>query len=169
MSDDRKVSAKRQGDGARKQWLVLSLIALFTWGFWGLFGNLASLYLDSYSATFWESMGALIVGLFVLIVFLRGKNLRFEPGKGVLFSMLTGASYTIGLIFFFTALIVAAEANSSGAPTGHVHTILVVTGMYPVVAAIINYFMLDEPLSIRQLIGMGMAVIAIVVFATGNG
>lgn len=169
MSDDRKGSTRIRGDGARKQWLVLSLIALFTWGFWGLFGNLASQHLDSYSATFWESMGALIVGLFVLIVFLRVKNLRFGPGRGILFSILTGASYTIGLIFFFTALIVAAEANSSGAPTGDVHTILVVTGMYPVIAAIINYFLLKEPLSLRQLVGMSLAVIAIVIFATGNG
>ena len=169
MSDDRKGRTKTEGDGVRKQWLVSSLIALFLWGFWGLFGNLASQYLDSYSATFWESMGALVVGLFVLLVFLRVKNLRFGPGRGILFSILTGASYTIGIIFFFTALIVAAEANSSGAPTGHVHTILVVTGLYPVVAAIINYFLLKEPLSLRQLVGMGMAVVAIAIFATGNG
>lgn len=39
--------------------------------------------------------------------------------------------------------------------------------MYPVVAAIINYFILDEPLSLRQLVGMSLAVVAIAIFATG--
>lgn len=168
MTDDRRVGVQRQRGVARKQWLVLSFITLFIWGFWGLFGNLTSRYLDSYSATFWESMGALIVGLFVLFALLRVKNLRFEPKKGVLFSILTGASYTVGLIFFFAALAISAAAGVSATPTGQVHTILIITGMYPVAAAVINYFVLKEPLSGRQLIGMGMAVVAIAIFASGG-
>lgn len=151
-----------------KRWLVLSLIALFVWGFWGLFANLTSRYLDSYSAMFWESMGALIIGVFVLVVFLRVKGLRFQPKKGVGFSILTGAFYTVGLIFFFAAVGIAAATDSSSAPTGHVHTILIVTGMYPLVAAVINYFVFDEPLSKRQFLGMTLAFIAIMIFATAG-
>lgn len=152
-----------------QRWLVLSLIALFAWGFWGLFANLTSHYLNSYSAMFWESMGALIVGLFVLFVFLRVKGLRAEPQKGMIFGILTGASYTVGLIFFFGALGIAATPDTSASPTGHVHTLLIVTGMYPLVAAVINYFLLDEPLSMRQLAGMVMALVAIAIFASGVG
>jgi transporter family protein len=150
-----------------KRWLILSLIALFIWGFWGLFANLASSYVDSYSALFWETMGALIVGLFVLLAFLRIKGLKVEPRKGLGFGTLTGVSYTVGLIFFFVALGATAAQGPSG-PTGHVHTILVVTGMYPIVASVVNYFVFKEPLSTRQFVGLGMALTAIAIFSSGG-
>lgn len=162
------LDTKRERGIGQKRWLIHSFIALFVWGFWGLFGNLAARYLDAYSATFWESMGALIVGLFVLVAFLGGKGLSFKPKRGILFSILTGASYTVGLIFFFSALVIAASERSSPSPGGDVHTILIVTGMYPIVATVINYFVFDEPLSRRQLTGMGVAILAITIFATGN-
>lgn len=151
-----------------RRWLILSLIALFIWGFWGFFANLASRYLGSYSALFWETMGALIVGVFVLLAFLRVNGLKVEPKEGTGFGTLTGVAYTVGLIFFFVALGATAATGSSES-TGNVHTILVVTGMYPIVASVINYFAFNEPLSLRQFVGLGMALAAITIFSSGGG
>ncbi len=149
-----------------KPWLLLSLAALLTWGAWGIFANLTSQYLRSYSAIFWEVAGAAIVAIFVLLVFLRVSGLETDP-KGITFGLLTGVTYTIGLIFLFFALRSGVGAGVAGTD-GRVHTILMITAMYPLLSAVLNYTILSEPISGRQLLGMLMGVGAIVVFVSGG-
>lgn len=150
-----------------KLFLIWSLVALAVWGFWGVFANLASRHLGSYSAIFWEVVGAAIVAIVVLFGFLRVTDLQLEA-RGATYGILTGVSYTVGLLFLFLALRAAVGSGASDSPAGHVHTILVITAMYPLVAAVLNYFVLDEPLSLRQLVGMGLGLAAIVVFVSGD-
>lgn len=147
--------------------LIWSLVALAIWGLWGVFANLASRHLGSYSAIVWEVIGAAIVALIILFGFLRVTDLQADF-EGMTYGILTGATYTIGLLFLFLALRAAVTSGPSNGPTGHVHTILVITAMYPLLAAVLNYIILNEPLSLRQLIGMGLGVTAIVVFVSGG-
>lgn len=156
-------------------WLILSLVALFLWGLFGVCANLASRYFDGYNVVVWDAVGAVMVGIFVLFVFLQVFSLQVEP-KGVLFGLLTGISLHLGAIFMFFALNAtavggsdnSATQNSSASPTGKVHTILVLTAMYPLIGAMLNYLILDEPFSIRQLIGIAVGIGAIVIFMTGE-
>ncbi len=149
-----------------KPWLLLSLAALLAWGAWGIFANLTSQYLRSFSAMFWEVVGAAVVAVFVLLVLLRVTGLETNP-KGVTFAMLTGITYTIGLILVFSALRSGIGDGAVGTG-GRVHTILVITAMYPLLSAVLNYTILDEPVSGRQLLGMLLGVGAIVVFVSGG-
>jgi uncharacterized membrane protein len=157
-------------------WLILSLVALFLWGLFGVCANLASRHFDGYNVVVWDMVGAVMVGIFVLFVFLQVFNLQLEP-KGVLFGLLTGIALHLGALFMFFALnstavggsdYSAATQNSSTSPTGKVHTILVLTAMYPLIGVILNYFILNEPLSIRQLIGIVIGIGAIVIFMSGE-
>lgn len=149
-----------------KPWLMLSLATLLIWGGWGIFANLTSQHLKSYSAIVWEVAGAALVAIVVLIFFLRFSDLETNA-RGVTFGLLTGVTYTVGLIFLFFALRsgVGEAAVGSG---GRVHTILVITAMYPLVSAALNYTILGEPISGRQLLGMFLGVGAIVVFVSGG-
>ena len=128
-----------------KQWLLFSLAALLSWGAWGIFANLTARHLRSYSAIFWEVVGAATVALVVLVVFLRVNGLETPP-RGVTFGVLTGVTYTVGLVFLFYAL-----RSGSG---GSVHTILIITAMYPLISAVLNYAILSEPINGRQLLGI---------------
>lgn len=157
-------------------WLLLSLIALFLWGLFGVFSNLASRHLDGYNAAFWEAVGAVAVGIFVLIVLLRVVDLQLKP-RGVVFGLATGIALHLGMLFVLFALSLTAvggsEALSESADgeTGHsgkVHTILVLTAMYPLIGAVLNYLVLDEPFSMRQLIGMAVGLGAIAIFLLGE-
>jgi bacterial/archaeal transporter family protein len=149
-----------------KPWLLLSLAALLIWGGWGIFANLTAQHLRTYSAIFWEVIGAALVAIVVLVFFLRFTGLETSP-RGVTFGILTGVTYTVGLVFLFFALRSGVSEAAVGTG-GRIHTILVITAMYPLVAAVLNYTILNEPLSGRQLLGMTMGVGAIVVFVSGG-
>lgn len=149
-----------------KPWLLLSLAALLIWGGWGVFANLTSQYLRSYSAIFWEVAGAAVVAVVVLVFFLRFTGLETDP-KGITFGLLTGITYTIGLVFLFFALR-SGIGDAAAGSGGRVHAVLVITAMYPLVAAVLNYTILNEPLTGRQLLGMILGVGAIVVFVSGG-
>jgi drug/metabolite transporter (DMT)-like permease len=149
-----------------KPWLLLSLATLLIWGGWGIFANLTARYMRTYSAVFWEVVGAAAVAIIVLIFFLRVTDLETNA-RGVTFGVLTGITYTVGLVFLFFALRSGVGEAAVG-PGGRVHTILVITAMYPLVAAALNYTILSEPISGRQLLGMFMGVGAIAVFVSGG-
>lgn len=157
-------------------WLLLSLVALFLWGLFGVFSNLASRYLDGYNAAFWEAVGAVMVGIFILVVLLRFVDLQFEP-RGLVFGVSTGIFLHMGLLFMLFALSATAvggseasteTGDSASGPTGKVHTILVLTAMYPLIGAVLNYLVLDEPFSIRQLVGIAIGIGAIATFMSGE-
>ena len=148
------------------RWLAFSIAALLIWGSWGVFANLTVRYVDGYSALVFEVIGALGVGLAVLLVITRSGGLDLA-GRGILFGILTGVTYTLGLIFLFLALRASAPVAGQ-APTGRVHTILLLTALYPLVAGVINYLVLDEPLSLRQALGIVLGLAAVTLFVSGS-
>jgi bacterial/archaeal transporter family protein len=148
-------------------WLVLSIAALLIWGSWGVFANLTSRYLGGYSALVWEVAGAMVVGLVVLGWLIRNGGLE-TPVRGASFGILTGVTYTIGLGFLFLALTSVAGKGSGPDSGGNVHTIIVLTALYPVIAVALNYLILSEPVSPRQLLGMGIGLVGIAILVTGR-
>jgi bacterial/archaeal transporter family protein len=148
-------------------WLILSVAALLIWGSWGVFANLTSRHLGGFSALVWEVIGALIVGVAILGWLLRNGGLE-TPVRGASFGILTGISYTIGLTFLFLALSSVAGKGSDSSTGGSVHTVLVLTALYPVIAVVLNYAFLSEPISARQLIGMGIGLLGIGILVTGR-
>lgn len=157
-------------------WLVLSLVALLLWGLFGVFSNLASRYLDGYNATVWEAVGATMTGIVIAAVLLSLLELQLEP-RGIMFGLLTGISLHLGLLFMLFALSATSSGGSEGpaetshdftAPTGKVHTVLVLTAMYPLIGAVLNYLVLGEPFSVRQLVGIFLGLVAVAIFMSGE-
>jgi bacterial/archaeal transporter family protein len=147
-------------------WLILSVAALLIWGAWGLFANLTARNLGGFSALVWEVIGAMIVGGVVLGWIARNGGLETSI-RGASFGLLTGITYTIGLAFLFLALNNAANKGPGETSGGSVHTILILTALYPVIAVALNYLLLDEALSPRQIVGMGIGVAGIAILVTG--
>lgn len=148
-------------------WLILSVAALLIWGSWGVFANLTTQYIGGFSALVWEVIGAMLVGVFVLGWLLRNGGLETAT-RGATFGLLTGISYTIGLTFLFLALSSVHGNQTSGGSGSQVHTVLILTALYPVLAVVLNYLVLSEPLSLRQLSGMGIGLIGIAILMTGR-
>lgn len=129
------------------QWLPAALLALLSFGFWGLFTKLAIVHVDSKSALVFQTAGVLIVGLITL------SFLHFKPAtdlKGLSFGLLTGIAYGLGCLFYFIA-----------ADKGKIATVVTLTALYPLITIILSCLLLREAMTLKQGIGIGFALFAI--------
>lgn len=128
-------------------WLPAALLALVSFGFWGLFTKLTMNYLDSKSALIFQTFGVLVIGVITLAL------IKFKPNtdiKGVGFGLLTGISYGLGCLFYFIA-----------ADKGKMVTIVTLTALYPLITIVLCYLFLRELVSAKQCAGIFLALIAI--------
>ncbi len=130
-----------------QSWFVPAFIALCIYGLWGFLPKLALRHLDVRSALLWEVAGMLLAGL---CLFASNRfQAAFHP-RGVLFAMLTGLCGLSGTLFFFAA-----------ARQGKISVVASFTALYPLVTILLAVLLLGESLSLRQGIGMVLALIAI--------
>ena len=128
-------------------WVPASILALLSFGFWGLFTKLAVAHIDYKSALIYQTLGVLIIGIITLglIEFKPVSNLK---GSG--YAILTGAAYSIGCLFYFIA-----------ASKGKIITVVTLTALYPLVTIALAYFLLSESVSVKQLAGIVFGLIGI--------
>lgn len=128
-------------------WLFYSILALIIYGFWGFFPKLAVNHIRPMSALIYEVSGALVVGLCCL--FFVDFRPDFNP-KGMLFAVLTGICGMLGTLFFFAA-----------ASKGKISVVVSLTALYPLITIFLAAIFLKESLSLKQIMGMIFALIAI--------
>jgi bacterial/archaeal transporter family protein len=132
-------------------WFVPALIATAVWGFWGLFPKIAAKTLSPLNVIVFQAIGNLGVALAVL-AWLRFQP-TFEP-RGVKFAVLSGVAGTLGSIFYIMA-----------ASRGRISVVVALTALYPVVTILLAALWLQEPISLKDGIGMGVAIAAILILS----
>lgn len=133
-------------------WFLFALIALLMYGLWGFFPKVAIKYISPKSILIYEVVGGLIIGLIVLFY------IGFKPEihtKGITFAILTGIAGAIGTLFFFFALL-----------RGKLSVVVTMTALYPVVTILLAFIILQEPVTLKQGIGIIFALVAIVLLST---
>ena len=133
-------------------WLPAALAALMFFGLWGFFTKLAVNHIDSKSALIYQTLGVVIVGIYIL--YTMDFKLSSHP-KSIFYSVLTGAAYGIGCLFYFVA-----------ASKGKITTVVSLTALYPLVTIILGVLLLKESVNIKQGLGITLACIAILLMAT---
>jgi bacterial/archaeal transporter family protein len=134
------------------QWLPATLLALFSFGLWGLFTKLAIVHIDSKSALVFQTVGVLVVGIITLGL------LHFKPAtdmKGLSFGLLTGLAYGVGCLFYFIA-----------ADKGKMITVVTMTALYPLVTILLSYLLLHEGITMKQCVGIAFALLSIYLMST---
>ena len=141
-----------------ENWFFLMLMVLVFWGLWAFFPKVALLYIkDTRSITLYETMGVATAGLAILVwIFARGERPEFHA-TGFIFAFLTGVFAIAGLFLFISAMV-----------TGKASIIITITALYPIVSVPLCYFLLKEPLSPRQGIGIVFALVAVILVAGGG-
>ncbi|MBW2966178.1 EamA family transporter [Candidatus Woesearchaeota archaeon] len=132
-------------------WLIFAIFALIMWGLWGFFPKLATNYISPKSALIFEVIGALVVGVVVLIV------VGFKPeihSKGITFALLTGIAGTLGALFFLYAI-----------SRGKASVVVTTTALYPIITIMLAFLILKEPVSLKQGVGMIFALTAIMLLS----
>lgn len=134
------------------QWLVYALISLLLYGLWAFFPKLASLHLPVRDVILYQMIGINIVGL-VLLISAKVKVQVNLPG--ILFSVLGGASGIIGTYCFIKAF-----------GEGKTYVVVTLTALYPIITIILAFIFLREILTVKNMLGILFALIAMYLFAT---
>jgi transporter family protein len=132
-------------------WFPAALLSLFSFGLWGLFTKLAVVHIDSKSALIFQTLGVAVIGF----ILLSTMNFKLQTdAKGISFALLTGAAYGIGCLFYFIA-----------ASKGKIITVVTLTALYPFITILLATIFLKEVINVKQMIGIGLALIAIILMS----
>lgn len=119
---------------------------------WVLFAKLGSVEIPSAGMQFLFTLGGVPVALALLI------DRRFhleKSGRGIFYGLMVGILSAIGTL----ALFVAYRAGGSAS------VITTATSLYPMVTVILAVAILRERLTIVQIVGLGFATAAFVIFS----
>lgn len=136
----------------RAKWLYHSILCVVFWGAWVLFSKLGSDEIRASAMQFLFAFGFIPVALLVLIL----KPVKFEKSvKGIAYSLGNGVLAGIGGLALFAAY-------RSG---GNTSVITAATALYPLITVFLAILVLRERLTWLQVIGLGFAVVAIIIFS----
>ena len=83
--------------------------------------------------------------------------LKFRPEtnpKGAFFAGITGVFGLLGALAFFYAL-----------SKGKASVVVTITALYPLAVILLSYFFLNETITLKQVGGMGCALVAMILLA----
>lgn len=130
-----------------REWMLPTFGAMLFWGFWGFIPKITTKYLDPKSAIVFEVVGAMVLGIVIL------SSLRFQPDlhpKGVALAITTGMLGFLGAYCFLKAV-----------SQGPVILIATISALYPVISIALAMMMLNETITLKQGIGIVLALVAI--------
>ena len=125
------------------------VVILLAWGLWGFFGKYALKYISPFSLILYETIGAIIIQLIVLVFLFYSRNKIDTNSIGITFAALTAFFSIVGLIIFYFAL---SKTKSS--------ILVPLTSIYPVITVLLSFIFLKEKVTLAQGIGIVLAIIA---------
>lgn len=134
-----------------KEWMLPTFGAFLFWGLWGFVPKITTQYIEPKSAIVYEVTGAILLAAIALI------SLNFQPDihpKGIAFAILTGMLGFLGSFCFLNAV-----------SKGPVTLIATLTSLYPVVTIVLATLVFHETVTVRQGIGIAIAVLSMILVA----
>ncbi len=128
------------------EWMAYCGLAFLFWGLWAFLPKLALGPLNATSVFVYEMLGAALVE----IIILSTTGLPQWQPQGATFALSSGIAVSLGTFFYFKAL-----EKGSLTPT------VMITSLYPLLAIFLAVLFLYQAISIRQLLGIGCAVVAL--------
>ena len=134
-----------------REWVVPALTTFIFWGFWGFLPKLTTRFISPLSATLFEVVGGILVGIVVLAV------TRFRPDfnlNGLLLALMTGVVGFVGALSYLVAV-----------SRGKVSLVVSFTALYPIFSILLAVLLLKESFSVRQGAGVILGLIAMLMIA----
>jgi len=138
--------------GLKAKWFWYSLLCVLCWGAWVLCSKLGTNEIPASTMQFIFAFGFIPVAILVLVM----KPVKFEKSaKGIAYSLGNGILAGIGGLTLFAAY-------RSG---GNTSVITAATALYPLITVVLAVLVLRERLNWLQMVGLGFAVAAIIIFS----
>jgi transporter family protein len=136
----------------KAKWFWYSILCVLCWGGWALASKLGSTEIPADTMQFLFTFGALPVALALSVA----RRFKFERSpKGIFYAVLNGVLSGIGGLALFAAY--RTQGNTS--------VITAATALYPMITVILAVTILRERLTRLQVLGLGFAAVAIVIFS----
>ncbi len=135
----------------KTSWFIPAMTALVLWGVWGLFQKLATNHMPPRNVYLVSALGAIIV---VLVILTTGKFPLGVTVEGVLFAVIAGICSSLGGFLFLHAV-----------NKGEASVVITFTALYPVVTIILSFTVLREAITLKQGIGIVLALFSMVLLA----
>lgn len=132
--------------------LSLAIVAMLAWGLWVVFADLAGETLSGGAIVIITYLVGGLIGAGYLL--LRGTTPAVSS-TALFFAVVSGAFFGIGGLAYYAAL---RRTTTAAATT--------IAAMYFVVATLLSVFFFGEPLRIRDGIGIGFAICAVVLLTS---
>ncbi len=129
-------------------WMAPAGLAMVMWGVWGLFQKLATNQMPPRTVYFISSLGAISVVLTILATSTFPIPINFE---GTLFGLLAGVCSSLGGLLFLQAM-----------SKGEAAIVITFTALYPAVSIILSFLLLHEAITLKQGIGIVLALFSLV-------
>ena len=136
----------------RAKWFWYSVLCVLSWGAWALLSKLGSNEIPADTMQFIFTFGTLPVALALLAA--RKFKLEKSP-RGIFYAVSNGVLSAVGGLAFFAAF-------RSG---GNTAVITAATSLYPMITVALAVTILRERLTWVQVVGLGFAAVAIVIFS----
>ena len=131
-----------------KGWILPTLGAVTLWGLWAFIPKITMKYINPKSAMVYEVLGAILIAIVVLYF------LNFRPNihpNGLALAITTGIVGSLGVLCFLTAV-----------SKGPVSLVATLSALYPVISIILATILLKETMTVKQVVGIVFALIAII-------
>lgn len=136
----------------KAKWFWYSALCVLCWGGWALFSKLGSTEIPAPTMQFLFTFGTLPVALALFAA--RCGKLE-KSAKGILYAVANGVLSGIGTLMLFAAY-------RSG---GNTSVITAATALYPLVTVVLAVLVLQERLRKLQVVGLGFAGVAMILFS----
>lgn len=136
----------------KARWFWYSILCILSWGAWALLSKLGSTEIPADTMQFIFTFGTVPVALALLVA----RRFKMEKsGKGISYAVANGVLSGIGGLAFFAAF--RAGGNTA--------VITAASSLYPMITVALAVTILRERLTWLQVVGLGFASVAIVVFS----
>ncbi len=136
-----------------RPWMY-GVATMLAWGGWIVLGELAGRSIDPRMAAAISYVSATAIAVVYALIAGGGGQLT---AVGVGFAIVAGVGAAIGVI-----------ATYVGISSGSTAVVATLGGMYFVIAALLSVVVFEEPLDLQTILGIGLAIMAIVVLTTGR-
>lgn len=134
-----------------KIWYLYAVLTVLTWGLWGFCSKIAANYTKPKQALLFQTVGIMVFALLVLM--LEKFKIEWHP-LGFNWAALGGFLAFVGFLTFFAAL-----------DQGKASTVVTLSALYPLVTILLSIGFLHERLTMRQGVGIVLALAASMLLA----
>ncbi|MFC1724799.1 EamA family transporter [candidate division KSB1 bacterium] len=126
-------------------WRFLSVLSIVLWGLWSFLSKIAGNKLE------WGTMLLLFcAGTILVLLIFSPFSFILKPDKTHITGLVAGVTGALGFCFFYMAL-----------KKGNASEVIPITSLYIVLAVVLSFIFLKEPVTIKKVLGIISAVAAI--------